>query len=95
VINILKKDQGFVVETENKGRFEAKHVILATGVSLELAEKIGVETKARTEPRIKTVIQTDGSGRTNVEGVWAAGTCAGVSVHTIITAADGAKVPLT
>jgi thioredoxin reductase len=94
VINIVKKDQGFMVETENKGQFEAKHVILATGVLLELAEKIGVITKAGTEPRIKTVIQTDSSGRTNIEGIWAAGTCAGVSVHTIITAGDGAKVAI-
>jgi thioredoxin reductase len=94
VVNIVKKDQGFVIETENKGQFEAKHVILATGVMTELAEKIGVETKAGTEPRIKTVIKVDESGKTNVDGIWAAGTCAGVSVHTIITAGDGAKVAI-
>ncbi len=34
------------------------------------------------------------SGKTNIEGIWAAGTCAGVSVHTIITAGDGAKVAI-
>ena len=27
-----------------------------------------------------------------MDGIWAAGTVAGVSVHTIITAGDGAKV---
>jgi len=36
----------------------------------------------------------DAAGKTNVEGVWAAGTIAGVSVHTIITAGDGAKVAI-
>jgi len=55
---------------------------------------MGVETKDGTEPRIKTVIKADAEGRTNIPGVWAAGTCAGVSVHTIITAGDGAKVAI-
>ena len=32
--------------------------------------------------------------RTSVPGVWAAGTAAGVSVHTIITAGDGARVAI-
>ncbi|MOA12265.1 hypothetical protein D3C78_1322440 [compost metagenome] len=46
------------------------------------------------EPRIKTVVETDGTGRTSNPRVWAAGTIAGVSVHTIITAGDGAKVAI-
>jgi thioredoxin reductase (NADPH) len=94
VTNISKLEQGFVIETEAKGSFEAKHVILATGVMVDLGEKIGLKTKPGTEPRIKTVFETDADGRTSVEGIWAAGTCAGVSVHTIITAGDGAKVAI-
>jgi thioredoxin reductase (NADPH) len=94
VTNVSKSEQGFVIETEEKGQFEAKHVILATGLLVDLAEKIGLKTKPGTEPRIKTVIETDADGRTSVEGIWAAGTCAGVSVHTIITAGDGAKVAI-
>lgn len=92
-LHIEKADEGFKIVTEN-GEFEAKHLILATGVSVELAEKAGVNTKPGTEPRIKTVIDTDPSGRTNIDGIWAAGTCAGVSVHTIITAGDGAKAAI-
>lgn len=94
VTNIAKAEQGLVVETAEKGTFEAKHVILATGVLTDLADKIGVNTKPGTEPRIKTVVDVDQQGKTNVEGIWAAGTCAGVSVHTIITAGDGAKVAI-
>jgi thioredoxin reductase len=53
-----------------------------------------LKTKPGTEPRIKTVLNVDAEGKTNVEGIWAAGTIAGVSVHTIITAGDGAKVAI-
>lgn len=93
VTNVVKSANGLQVETENQN-YEAKHVILATGAVAELAEKIGVNTKPGTEPRIKTVADVDANGKTNVEGIWAAGTVAGVSVHTIITAGDGAKVAI-
>jgi thioredoxin reductase (NADPH) len=93
VVNIQKSETGFQVATENQ-TYEAKHVILATGLATDLAEKIGVKTKPGTEPRIKTVIDADADGRTNIKGIWAAGTVAGVSVHTIITAGDGAKVAI-
>ncbi|CEH30160.1 pyridine nucleotide-disulfide oxidoreductase [Aneurinibacillus migulanus] len=91
--SIQKTDQGFRIETDN-GEFEAKHVVFATGLFVDLAEKAGVKTKPGTEPRIKTVLDADQNGKTNVDGIWAAGTCAGVSVHTIITAGDGAKVAI-
>lgn len=94
VVNIVKTEQGLVVEAAEKGSYEAKHVILATGALVDLADKIGVNTKPGSEPRIKTVVDVDQQGKTNVEGIWAAGTCAGVSVHTIITAGDGAKVAI-
>jgi thioredoxin reductase (NADPH) len=93
VVNIVTLDKGFKIETENQ-HFEAKHVILATGLLVELAEKIGLITKPGTEPRIKTVLKVDADGKTNIDGIWAAGTVAGVSVHTIVTAGDGAKVAI-
>lgn len=94
VANVEKTEAGFVVQTEDKGTFNAKHVILASGVSVNLAETIGLTTKDGLEPRIKTVFDVNEKGETNVPGIWAAGTCAGVSVHTIITAGDGAKVAI-
>lgn len=94
VEKVEKTEAGFTVTTEDKGDFEAKHIIFATGVSLQVAEDLGVLTKDGTEPRIKTVLDVNEKGQTNIPGVWAAGTCAGVSVHTIITAGDGAKVAI-
>ncbi|MDR7000578.1 FAD-dependent oxidoreductase [Neobacillus niacini] len=93
VTNISKTDGGLKVETD-KGQFEAKHVIVATGMMADLAEKAGITTKPGTEPRIKTIFDVDAAGKTNIDGVWAAGTIAGVSMHTIITAGDGAKVAI-
>ena len=60
----------------------------------DLAEAAGIATKPGTEPRVKTVVAADATGRTSVSGVWAAGACAGTSLHTIITAGDGAKVAI-
>jgi thioredoxin reductase (NADPH) len=93
-VNIQKNGEGFKIETEEGRDFEATYVIIATGMSVDLAQKIGLQTKDGTEPRIKTVLDVDGSGKTNVTGIWAAGTVAGVSMHTIITAGDGAKVAI-
>ncbi|HEY8530303.1 MAG TPA: FAD-dependent oxidoreductase [Paenibacillaceae bacterium] len=94
VTDVAREGDRFVIRTEKGGAYEAKRVILATGISVELAEKIGIRTKPGTEPRIKTVLDVDADGRTNIDGIWAAGTCAGVSVHTIITAGDGARVAI-
>lgn len=93
VTNVQKSEAGLIVETD-KGQYEAEHVILATGFAADLAETIGLNTKAGTEPRVKTIIDVDAAGKTNIDGIWAAGTVAGVSVHTIITAGDGAKVAI-
>ncbi|KKB33978.1 NAD(P)/FAD-dependent oxidoreductase [Bacillus thermotolerans] len=90
---ITKSGNGLTVKTDGES-YETKHVILATGALTDLASASGVQTKEGTEPRIKTVVDADPNGKTNVEGIWAAGTAAGVSVHTIITAGDGAKVAI-
>ncbi|GAA3410164.1 FAD-dependent oxidoreductase [Paenibacillus hodogayensis] len=90
---ISRGEASVQVQTEGAS-YETQHVILATGFLVDLAEAAGLETTPGTEPRVKTIFKTDAQGRTNVAGVWAAGTCAGVSVHTIITAGDGAKVAI-
>lgn len=86
--------EGVKLATEDGHTVEAKHVILATGLLTDLAEKLGVQLKPGTEPRVKTVVDAGPDGRTNVANVWAAGAAAGVSLHTIITAGDGAKVAI-
>lgn len=82
------------VETESGATYEAKHVILATGMFADCAEASGIAMKPGTEPRIKTIVDVTPEGRTSAANVWAAGTIAGVSMHTIITAGDGAKVAI-
>ena len=93
VTGISRGDDGLQVQTEGAS-YSARHVIIASGFLTDLAESAGLETAPGTEPRVKTIFKTDAQGKTNVPGVWAAGTCAGVSVHTIITAGDGAKVAI-
>ncbi|WP_276353919.1 FAD-dependent oxidoreductase [Cohnella caldifontis] len=82
------------VETEDGNAYEGTHAILATGMFADLAEASGIQTKPGTEPRIKTIVDCAPDGKTNLANVWAAGTIAGVSMHTIITAGDGAKVAI-
>ena len=92
-----KKQWGYfrVKITTAKGEsIEAHHLIIASGIHTDLAEQLSITTKPGTKPRIKIILDVDAQGQTNVEGVWAAGTCTGVSVHAIITAGDGAKVAI-
>jgi thioredoxin reductase (NADPH) len=84
----------FVVRTDDGASVTADAVLLATGFSTALAEAAGVELKPATEPRIQQVAVVDAEGRTSVPGIWAAGVVGGVSVHTIITAGDGARVAI-
>jgi thioredoxin reductase len=66
--------------------------LLATGANLDLARAAGLNIIPGTEPRIANIVAVDADGRTSVAGIWAAGVVAGNSVHTIITAGDGARV---
>lgn len=93
VTDVEKVSNGFKLVT-NQGEFEARYVIFATGEQIELAKKAGLNTKDATEPEISEVVDVDAEGRTNVKGIWAAGTVAGCSVHTIVTAGDGARVAI-
>jgi thioredoxin reductase (NADPH) len=88
------QDGALSLKTEDGQSYEAKQVILTLGANLDLAKQGGIDVKPGTEPRIKEVVAVDSEGRTNLPGVWAAGTAAGVSVHTIITAGDGARVAI-
>lgn len=87
-------DGGFEITTAAGDSYQAKHVILATGFSVALGEKLGAKTNPGTEPRVPAIFEVDAQGKTSLPGVWAAGTAAGVSVHGVITAGDGAKVAI-
>lgn len=89
----IKSADSVMVATEDD-TFEGRSLILCVGINTSLTEEAGLETRPGTEPRIATELATDPEGRTNVPGIWAAGTAGGVSVHTIITAGDGARVAI-
>lgn len=92
-VGVIAAEEGFTVQTE-EGSYTGKKVILATGLMADLAEASGIRTKAGTEPRVKTIIDVDTDGQTSIPGVYAAGGAAGNSLHTIITAGDGARVAI-
>ena len=94
VVALDKSGEGFELKTEDGKSFEAKQVILTLGANAELARTAGVKTREGTEPRIREIVDVDPQGRSSVPGVWAAGTIAGASVHTIITSGDGARVAI-
>jgi len=82
----------FTVRTAEGQSFPTGSIVLTTGTSAALAEAAGAATAEGTEPHIKTIVAVDAQGRSTVPGIWAAGVAGGVSVHTIITAGDGARV---
>ncbi|MHB9145550.1 MAG: NAD(P)/FAD-dependent oxidoreductase [Symbiobacteriia bacterium] len=92
VKDVTRKGEGFVLVTDDDRTFEAKQVILAVGFNMEVAHHAGVSVVPGTEPHVKEIVKVDPAGRSDVKGIWAAGTCAGTSVHTIVTAGDGARV---
>lgn len=94
-VTALESANQLVRLTTSDGRtVDAERVLLTTGASTTLAHEAGLAVKPATEPRIKEAVVVDEEGRTSMRGVWAAGTAAGVSVHAIITAGDGARVAI-
>ncbi len=94
VASVERRDDGLVLTTEDGRAFEARNVLLTLGANVDLARQAGLETRPGTEPRIREIVAVDAEGKSSMPGVWAAGTAAGVSVHTIVTAGDGARVAI-
>src|SRR5262245_48174236 len=92
VTTLAPADDGVRLTTSDGRMFDADQVLLTTGASAALAGEAGAAIRPATEPRMKEAIVVDEQGRTNVPRLWAAGTAAGLSVHVIITAGDGARV---
>jgi thioredoxin reductase (NADPH) len=94
VTSLSVQDDVITLETAAGRTLHARDALLAQGTHTPLAAKAGIATEAGHEPWIKTVVTVDSFGRTSVPHVWAAGTLAGTSVHTIIVAGDGARVAI-
>ncbi|WP_128895419.1 FAD-dependent oxidoreductase [Longirhabdus pacifica] len=91
---ITKNETSFSVETNDGATYEANYIILATGASKKLANQLGVNMKPISDESKVTIIDADQDGKTNIEGVWAAGIVTGKSMHVAVTAGDGAKVAI-
>ncbi len=48
-VNIVKTDSGFQISTESR-QFDAKHVIIATGLGIDLAEKLACKRNRARSP---------------------------------------------
>lgn len=94
VSGLVSGDEAVTLTLDGGEEITARDVILALGVNASIAKDAGIETADGTEPRITTIVVTDRDGRSSMPRVWAAGTIAGTSVHTIITAGDGARVAI-
>jgi thioredoxin reductase len=94
VTALERRDDAVVLTTDDGRTFDAREVLLTLGANVELARQAGLQVRPGTEPRIREVVAIDAEGRTSMPGVWAAGTAAGVSVHTIVTSGDGARVAI-
>jgi len=85
---------GFIVSLADGKQVETKQIILATGFDTEFLNTAGIEVKEGREPRVKQVAVVSEEGETSKPGIWAAGVLGNVSVHTITTSADGARVAI-
>lgn len=93
-VSTLRAEGDRVVVDVEGTPLEAADVLLTIGANPAMAAEAGIGTGDGTEPHINRIIVVDAEGRTSMPHVWAAGTVAGVSVHTIVTAGDGARVAI-
>ncbi len=89
--DIERTEEGFRIRTK-EGEFAAKTVLIATGHAKRLVKKLDLRMKPGPEQGAAQVVEVDQEGRTSRPGVWAAGLCAGQSMHVSITSGDGARV---
>lgn len=94
VTGLEATEGGLVLTTESGERIEAGDVLLATGMSAQLADAAGIATAPGTEPHVKAIVAVEPDGSSSLAGVWAAGTVAGTTMHTVVTAGDGARVAI-
>jgi thioredoxin reductase len=94
VTSLAVENDVMTLGTETGRSLTAREVLLAQGTNVALAAEAGIAVVPGREPWIKSVVTVDGAGRTSLPRVWAAGTIAGTSVHTIVVAGDGARVAI-
>ncbi|GAB3024587.1 NAD(P)/FAD-dependent oxidoreductase [Natronobiforma cellulositropha] len=84
-------EAGFAVETDGGDPLTARRVVAASWPDSEYLVGLGVE---RRQAGSKYFLEVDETGRTGVDGVYAAGRIAGEPHQTVVSAGHGAKVGL-
>lgn len=92
-VAVSRAERGFVV-TIGQETVKTTYIVLATGMSFQLAEQMGAEILRGNQVQATRIVQTDPQGRTSLPGVWACGVVAGTPVQAIIAAGDGARVAI-
>lgn len=88
VSGVEKRDEGFVVTTEDGGRHEGKYVIIAEGKTLKLAGSLGLA-------KTTAGIEVNREGQTAVSGLYVIGRSTNVKrSQAIISAGAGAIAAL-
>ncbi len=90
-VTVERSARGFVVRI-GKELVKTTYMVLATGMSFQLAEQMGAEILRGNQVQATRIVRTDPEGRTSLPGVWACGVVAGMPVQAIVAAGDGARV---
>jgi thioredoxin reductase len=92
VTRVGRTDGGFRVETAAGDALAAGSVVAATKNATDYLDGLDGVTLV---DRGKTFVDTDGRGRTGVDGLYAAGRLAGKPHQTVVAAGHGAEVAVT
>lgn len=92
VTAVEQDGDGFAVETQEHDAITCQYVISASWANVFHLEELGVETY---DSGSKTFVETDDHGRTNIDGIYAAGRITDQYHQTIINAGHGADVAVT
>ncbi|WP_435317760.1 FAD-dependent oxidoreductase [Haloarchaeobius sp. TZWSO28] len=85
-------DSGFTVTVDDDAELTAGRIVAASWADSSYLDGLGVEAEQRGS---KTFLEVDHAGRTNVEGIYAAGRLADQYHQAIVCAGHGATVGLT
>ncbi|WP_440991137.1 FAD-dependent oxidoreductase [Haloarchaeobius baliensis] len=92
VTDVEQSEAGFVVTVDDDTQFTTGRVVAASWADASYLEGLGVETETRGS---KTFVLVDRDGRTNVDGIYAAGRLADQYHQAIVCAGHGATVGRT
>ena len=77
-----------IFDNQERERFDGVFIALGTTSAVSFANKLGLEL-------IDTNLKVDHDGKTNVNGVWAAGDCVGDNAQAVVSAGAGCNAAIS